>query len=247
MISASPNSPRRHSTRDERPVAEPRSATRPLLGPRGRLAAGAALTAFALTAILGMAPPPPPTAAQLLQKYVDANAQTLDVAPTSADTAAATATATVNVTRDDYSATPGIATLAASGTNYDWAKMVLLLAGLPITDDNVTVFTRWMRQENGANDWWNRNNPLNNGWGSGGGGGTGSYANLVSAAQNAAAALLKNRGYAGIVAGFASNAPTAQIEAAIWASPWATGHYANGGHWHYTPVDVVKAPAGAWG
>jgi hypothetical protein len=37
------------------------------------------------------------------------------------------------------------------------------------------------------------------------------------------------------------------IEAAIWASPWASGHYANGAHWHYSPVEVVKAPAEAWG
>ena len=40
--------------------------------------------------------------------------------------------------------------------------------------------------------------------------------------------------------------PTAQTEAAIWASPWATGHYNNGAHWSYTPVTVVKAPASAW-
>ncbi len=49
-------------------------------------------------------------------------------------------------------------------------------------------------------------------------------------------------GYQGFVAAFERSAPTAEIEAAIWASPWASGHYANGGHWHYTPVEVVKAP-----
>jgi hypothetical protein len=149
--------------------------------------------------------------------------------------------------RDGYTATPGVQTLAAEGTNYAWAKLVLLFADLPMTEDNVTVFTRWMRQENGPDDWWNRNNPLNNGWGSGGGGGTGTYPNLVVAAQNAAEAMRSNPGYQGFVSAFERSAPTAEIEAQIWASPWASGHYANGGHWHYTPVEVVKAPAGAWG
>ena len=152
----------------------------------------------------------------------------------------------VDVTRDTYSATPGIATLAASGTNHDWAKLVLVLAELPPTESNVTVFTRWMRQENGTDDWWNRNNPLNNGWGSGGGGGLGSYDSLVIAAENAAEALHGNSGYSAIVAGFAASAPTEVIEAAIWASPWASGHYANGGHWSYVPVPVVKSPEGTW-
>jgi hypothetical protein len=114
-----------------------------------------------------------------------------------------------------------------------------------MTDANVTVMTRWMRQENGADDWWNRNNPLNNGLGSGGGGGTGTYANLVIAAQYLAKNLRKPM-FAGIAAAFDSNAPTAKIESAIWYSGWASGHYANGAHWHYTPVQVVKAPAGAW-
>ena len=56
-----------------------------------------------------------------------------------------------------------------------------------------------------------------------------------------------NPGYAGFVAAFKAGASTATIEHAIWGSNWAAGHYANGGHWHYTPVDKVKAPASAWG
>ena len=67
------------------------------------------------------------------------------------------------VTRDAFSATAGIATYVAGGTNHDRAKRVMLFAGFPVTDSNVTVFTRWMRQENGADDWFNRNNPINNG------------------------------------------------------------------------------------
>jgi hypothetical protein len=194
---------------------------------------GAAVTAFSLTAILSVAPPTQPS---VLQSYITTHAQSLDVSPTSKPTA---------VARDGFSATPGIQTLVNGGTNYDWAKLVLLDGGFPVTEANVTVMTRWMRQENGADNWWNRNNPLNNGLGSGGGGGTGSYANLVIAAQYLAANLRRPM-FATVAAGFDSNAPTAQIEYSIWYSGWATGHYANGAHWHYTPVAVVKAPGGAW-
>lgn len=201
------------------------------------LAVGAGIVAFALAAVLALAPPPPPSEAEQLQAYVNAHAQKLTVAED---------VATVAIQRDAYSATPGVESLVASGTNYDWAKMVLLFAGFPMTDSNVTVLTRWMRQENGPDNWYNRNNPLNNGWGSGGGGGTGSYDNLVIAAQNAAAALHSVGGYSGIVAALAASAPTDQVEAAIWASPWASGHYANGGHWSYVPVPVITAPADAW-
>jgi hypothetical protein len=205
---------------------------------RKHLPIGAVAAVFALVAVSSLAPPRWPTPSEQLQSYVMQNAQTLSVP------------ATVNVssvTRDTYSATPGIATLAAGGTNYDWAKLVMVFAGFPLSESNITVFTRWMRQENGYDNWWNRNNPLNNGWGSGGGGGTGSYDNLVIAAENAAAALHGNSGYSEIVAGFTASAPTEVIEAAIWASPWASGHYANGGHWAYFPVPVVKAPEGTWG
>lgn len=176
-----------------------------------------------------------------MSSYLAANAQTLDTSDVSEDAVA------TPVARDDYTATPGLDTLKAEGTNYAWAKMVLLFAGLPMTDDNVTVFTRWMRQENGADDWFNRNNPLNNGWGSGGGGGTGTYANLVTAAENAAEAMNTLPKYQGFVSAFRRSAPTAEIENAIWFSGWAAGMYANGTHWSYTPVDVVVAPAGAWG
>jgi len=191
-----------------------------------------------LATAAAIAPPSAPSAAENLATYIESHAQALDVPPT---------VAAAEISRGEYSATAGYATLAAEGTNHAWAKMVLLAGGWPQSDENVTVLLRWMRQENGANNWWNRNNPLNNGWGSGGGGGTGRYASLVVAAQKAAEALGKNGGYAGIVANLAASSPTAVTEAAIWASPWASGHYANGDHWHYTDVPVVMAPAGAWG
>ncbi len=106
---------------------------------RKHLPIGAAAAVFALIATTALAPPPLPTPAEEFQAYLDANAQTVRVSSVAALGA---------VTRDDYSATPGIATLAAGGTNYDWAMLVLVMAGLPTTENNITVLTRWMRQEN---------------------------------------------------------------------------------------------------
>jgi hypothetical protein len=148
------------------------------------------------------------------------------------------------VKRDEISATDGVQTLTTNATNADWAKLVMMFGGWPQSDNNVTVMLRWMRQENGPQDWWNRNNPLNNGYGSGGGAGLGSYPDLVTAAKYAAQNL--QRGYPGIVAGFASSASPDVTAAAIWASPWSTSHYANGSHWSTRPVDIVQAPASAW-
>ena len=202
-----------------------------------RLATGASLAALSLAAVIAVAPQPAPSVAAEFKAFLSTHAQTLSVPQT---------VATPNVVRDAYSATAGVRTLEAGGTNYDWAKLVLLSAGWPMSEANVTVLTRWMRQENGPDDWFNRNNPLNNGWGSGGGGGTGTYDSLVIAAQQAADALTRNAGYGAIAASLAASAPTAETEQAIWASPWASGHYANGGHWSYTPVPVIKAPDSSW-
>lgn len=203
---------------------------------RDFLAAAGVFAATLIIAVPAALAPPKPTQADILTAYIDSNAQSLEVVTHSA----------APVARDAYSATPGIATLAAGGTNHDWATLVLVLGGWPATEANVTVITRWMRQENYVDAWWNRNNPLNNGWGSGGGGGTGSYDSLVIAAENAAEALHTLAGYAGIRESLAASAPTEVTEAAIWASPWATGHYDNGGHWSYAPVPEVKATAEAW-
>lgn len=176
------------------------------------------ITAGVLVLALGAiaaAVPRAPTGAERVEAFVLANAQSISVSPRVPKSV---------VTRDAFSATPGIATYVAGGTNHDWAKLVMLFAGFPVTDSNVTVFTRWMRQENGSDDWFNRNNPLNNGWGSGGGGGLGSYDSLVIAAENAADALHSVGGYGAIVDAFAASARTEVIESAIWASPWASGH-----------------------
>ncbi len=198
---------------------------------------GAVVAVFALVTVFSVVPTAPRTSVAVTGAEQHEKPQTL---------VAVSHAATPQVTRDSFHVTPGRTTFINGGTNHDWAKLVLLNGGWPVTDNNVTVITRWMRQENYVDSWWNRNNPLNNGWGSGGGGGLGSYPSLVVAAENAAKALHTHPGYRDIVAAFASSAPTDVTERAIWASPWASSHYADGSHWHYTPVPVVKAPAGAW-
>ncbi|MET4780090.1 hypothetical protein [Glaciihabitans sp. UYNi722] len=210
--------------------------SRPLGRVRRGLAVGAAVAALALAATCAIAPAAPPSAAEQLNAYIAHHGQTLTVSDRGM----------LSVTRDAYSTTAGVQTLSANGTNYDWAKVVLMSGGWPTTDDNVTVLVRWMRQENGPDNWWNRNNPMNNGYGSGGGGGTGSYANLVIAAQKAAENLQRNPSFSAIVTALATAAPTSITEQAIWASPWASSHYGNGSRWHYTPVPVVTAPSSAW-
>jgi len=198
-----------------------------------------------------------PTSAQRLTDYISAHAQKLDVAsnaapaplvspdPTSSGAAAITTadgtTPDPDLTRDGYGATPGLHTLSTSGTNYDWAKIVLLDGGWPQTEANVTVITRWMRQENGVDDWWNRNNPLNMG-----NGGFASFPSLLASAQGVANLIHSNPGMTGIAAALAAGDDAARTESAIWNSNWAGGHYAYGAHWHYTPVEQVKAPASAW-
>lgn len=137
------------------------------------------------------------------------------------------------------------AALVAEHTNYSWAKLVLWYGGWPITDESVTTIVRWMRQENYVDNWWLRNNPLNNGWG------VGHYMNpaesLDAAASYAADVIHTLGGYAGIKAAFESAVSSDQSAYAIWHSSWATGHYAYGAHWSTAPVPEVVAPADAWG
>lgn len=197
----------------------------------------AASGAFALMAISAIAPPPPATAVSKLDAYIQSHGQKLTIASNAS---------IESVEHGVYTATAGQETLANHATNRDWATMVLMIGKWPMSNNNITVITRWMRQENGPNNWWNRNNPLNNGWGSGGNAGTGSYPNLIVAAENAAAALHKNPGYAAIIAALAKSAPMNVTASAIWASPWSTSHYANGTHWSSAPVPEFVAPSSAW-
>jgi hypothetical protein len=207
-----------------------------LRGVKKWVVVSAASAAFALAAIAAVAPPAPPSATAQLRAYGSVHAQNLSVSDRVKDAA---------VTRGTFSASPGIQTLSVSATNYDWAKLVLLDGNFPITTGNVTVMVRWMRQENGPPNWWNRNNPLNNGLGSGGGGGTGSYVSLVVAAKMVAVNLHRAI-FAPIAAALAASAPPMTTAEAIWASPWSSSHYANGAHWSETPVPSVKAPPSAW-
>ena len=135
--------------------------------------------------------------------------------------------------------------LIADRTNYAWARLVLWYGGWPITDDSVATITEWMRAENGVDSWYLRNNPLNNGWGTDTGDFLGSYPTLQEAAAEAAEALSSYGNYSGIRASFASGGSGSRD--AIIASPWATGHYNNGAHWHTGGVPAVEAPPEAWG
>lgn len=139
-----------------------------------------------------------------------------------------------------------VASVPAGLTNNDWAQVVLEDGGFPVTANNLTVVLQWMDSENSPEGWWNRNNPLNNGWGSGGGAGFGSYSNLLIAAEDVAVALHHNSGYAQIVADLTASAPTATTAVAIEDSPWAGSHYDYGAIWHAVSVPTVSAPASAW-
>jgi hypothetical protein len=150
------------------------------------------------------------------------------------------------ISRESYTAATGPETLIASGTNADWAELVLIFGGWPVTEQNVTVMLQWMREENGPDNWWNRNNPLNNGHGSGGGSGLGSYDSLVTAAEYAADNLLKRSFYTAIVAALEDGTSASAVAQAIWASPWASSHYGNGANWTTSPVSIVEAPESAW-
>ncbi|HEY1105138.1 MAG TPA: hypothetical protein VGE78_03235 [Agromyces sp.] len=150
------------------------------------------------------------------------------------------------VSSESYVSSTGPETLIAGGTNLDWAKLVMVEGGWPLTDENVTFMMRWMRQENGADNWWNRNNPLNNGMGSGGGSGLGSYATLADAAYYAAANIGSGR-YPEVEAALERGDSADATAQAIWASPWASSHYGYGTHWSSRPYEVIEAPASAWG
>ncbi|MFF2495479.1 hypothetical protein [Agromyces sp. NPDC058064] len=203
----------------------------------------AAFAVFGLTATVAVAPLTnletirTAAAEGLARDSVAAAAQRVSVAPGTESTALST---------ESYVASTGPETLIAGGTNVDWAKLVIVEGGWPLTDENVTFMMRWMRQENGADNWWNRNNPLNNGQGSGGGSGLGSYPTLVEAAYYAAENLRSGR-YPEVDAALARGDSAEATAQAIWASPWASSHYGYGTHWSSRPYEVIEAPASAWG
>lgn len=208
--------------------------------PRRSLAAAAVLSVLGLLAGLALAPLPQPGGLASFAAASGPHTGEVQDLRVASDVAAPT------VTHESYVATTGTQTLVAGGTNVDWAKLVLIEGAWPLTEENVTFMMRWMRQENGADNWWNRNNPLNNGQGSGGGSGLGSYPSLVEAAYYAAENLQSGR-YPDVDAALARGDSADATAQAIWASAWASSHYGYGTHWSSRPYEVIEAPASAWG
>lgn len=139
----------------------------------------------------------------------------------------------------------GITFTVGGTTNADWAALVLQDASLPVTRNNLTVILQWMDSENSPQDWWLRNNPLNNGLGSGGGAGFGSYSDLQTAASYVAQQLDRSL-FAGIHDALAADSAPSVTAQAIMASAWAGSHYGYGSLWHGVDVPIVAAPASDW-
>jgi hypothetical protein len=241
-----------HARRRHRPQARRLSPAARLAMPRSVV--GAAVAALGLAVILAVAPPTPAHAATALRgKAALEGTRTRPpvvehfAAGTTQDLAVPASAAAADVTRDAVASSSPDELFVKSGTNADWAKLVLYYGGWPVSDQNVTVMLQWMIRENGADSWWLRNNPLNNGYGSGGGGGLGSYDNLQVAAKKVAENLSRGGGYQPIIDCLAASCPPAQTAQAIWESPWATSHYGNGSRWTTGSVKLVKAPAANWG
>jgi len=134
-------------------------------------------------------------------------------------------------------------------TNRDWAILVLRDGGWPVNETNITTVLQWMASENDPSTWTGTagaNNPLNNGLGSGGGAGLGSYPDLTVAAQQVANNIKAgNYGYSAMDAVLSQSAGPVAFEHAAIASSWANGHYGGGSGWHNGPVAVVSAAQSA--
>jgi peptidoglycan hydrolase-like protein with peptidoglycan-binding domain len=146
----------------------------------------------------------------------------------------------------DGSSTPPPPTGGRS-TNYDFARLVLSDGGWPQSANNLTTMVQWMASEEPPSNWFDRDNPLNNGLGSGGGAGLGAYPNLVVAAPVVAANLNGGPGaYGHITADLRASDAPAVTERAIWSSPWAASHYGWGANFYRGHVPVVAAPSRDW-
>jgi len=144
-------------------------------------------------------------------------------------------------------ASPAVHLGTGLSTNYDFARLVLQDGGWPVSANNVTVLTQWLRSEEPPTRWWNRDNPLNNGLGSGGGSGLGSYGSVVTAAFFIALNLQNSAyGYPAIARDLRQSVAVPRTDEAIWRSSWAAGHYGRGADWGTSPVPSVAAPPVAW-
>ncbi|ANJ29081.1 hypothetical protein ATC03_18900 [Agromyces aureus] len=201
------------------------------------LAGFATLAVIGIVGTLSLVPVAPPSPVLAADADTVTAGQTVEIAD---------GVTAQQVSHESYTASTGPQTLVAGGTNVDWAKLVLIDGDWPVTEENITFMMRWTRQENGADNWWNRNNPLNNGQGSGGGSGLGSYVDLVEAAFYAAQNIKSGR-YPAVDAALQRGDSADATAQAIWASPWASSHYGYGTHWSSRPYEVIEAPAEAWG
>jgi hypothetical protein len=130
-----------------------------------------------------------------------------------------------------------------NSSNYAWADLVLQDGGWSTCSNNVNVITEWMQAEEPPSDWWDRYNPLNNGDGSGGGAGLGSYPNLPTAAYFVAANLETGEyGYGAIENDLAACDTPQTTATAIWDSDWASSHYGYGTDWSFAAVPSVIPP-----
>lgn len=134
---------------------------------------------------------------------------------------------------------------SGSMTESQWAALLLQNVGAPVTQNNIDNILRWMTAEEPTQNWYDRNNPLNASVGTGTVDGTGSYADLQSAAQYTAGMINQNN-MAGIKQALMENADPNTFSAAVVASPWASSHY--GGDPNHiaqigTPGGRTPAPA----
>jgi RHS repeat-associated protein len=130
-------------------------------------------------------------------------------------------------------------------TNYNWAWLMLRDGKFPRSSNDITVVMEWMASEEPTSDWWDRNNPLNNGYGSGGGAGLGAYSNLISAATFAAENILER--FPVITRDLNRSAAVKVTRDAIWRSNWSASHYGYGKLCSNVTEFSVVAPAANWG
>jgi hypothetical protein len=105
-------------------------------GIRRWLALFSTAAVFGLLGTLAVAPKPSAVTETLAVDSLAGDPQSVSVAPDASAPA---------VEHESYVATTGAQTLVAGGTNEDWAKLVLIDGGFPLTEANVTVMLRWMR------------------------------------------------------------------------------------------------------
>jgi hypothetical protein len=132
-------------------------------------------------------------------------------------------------------------------SNFDWARWILHDGSWPLSSNNITVLTQWMSSEEPAGGWWDRDNPLNNGYDCGGGSGLGSCPNLFAAAQYVVDNLQGSTAdYGAIDNDLAASDSPATTAQAICDSPWAGSHYDNCTAFNHGSVGSYNAPASAW-